>query len=232
MFLSLYHYCIIISISGKEAVRYREFFKCQHEYAVKTLSEKCSTNHDICQEKSRTKLEQSSKIPRKNGRNVKRRFDYRCIVHCNICWVSDACYKRHTYPGNVNKTVTVSGECPRNQPNQSFEKNCQSVLFGHQTHCLVSEGEFNFDLAEKKPDLAKMPDKWTKKCNLVRTFKKVVAEKIDQLVVELGAKLSYNSCIRAKEENYHRDYMQRFLSVVTVITSAINYKHFISLLWI
>ena len=56
----------------------------------------------------------------------------------------------------------------------------------------------------------------------------MVAGQTDQLVVELGAKLSYNSCIRAKEENYHRDYMQRFLSVVTVITSAINYKHFIS----
>ena len=65
-------------------------------------------------------------------------------------WVSDACYKRYTRPRNVNKTVSVG-----DQPNQSFERRRRSAPFVYQTHCLVYEGELNFDLAEKKPGAVK-----------------------------------------------------------------------------
>ena len=34
----------------------------------------------------------------------------------------NACQKHYTHPRNVNKTVTVTGRCTRDQPNQSFEK--------------------------------------------------------------------------------------------------------------
>ena len=48
------------------------------------------------------------------------------------------------------------------------------------------------------------------------------------LAVELAAKLSYASCIRAEEAKYHRDCMQRFLNVDTVIPVPVNYKNFAS----
>ena len=65
-------------------------------------------------------------------------------------WVSDACYKRYTRQRNVNKTVSVG-----DQPNQPFERRRRSAPFVYQTHCLVYEGELNFDLAEKKPGVVK-----------------------------------------------------------------------------
>ena len=37
-------------------------------------------------------------------------------------WVSDACYKHFALPGNVNKTVNVSGAFTGAQINHSFEK--------------------------------------------------------------------------------------------------------------
>ena len=58
------------------------------------------------------------------------------------------------------------------------------------------------------------------------TLRYVVAERTDPLAVELGAKLSYASCIHAEKTKYRRDCMQRFLSGVTVIQSPVNYKHF------
>ena len=48
------------------------------------------------------------------------------------------------------------------------------------------------------------------------------------LAVELAAKLSYASCIRAEEAKYHRDCIGRFLSSVTVIPGPVYYKHFAS----
>ena len=51
---------------------------------------------------------------------------------------------------------------------------------------------------------------------LRETLKKMVAERIDPLAVELVVKLSYTSCIRAEEAKYHRSCMKRFLSSVMV----------------
>ena len=61
-----------------------------------------------------------------------------------------------------------------------------------------------------------------------KTLKYVVAEGTDPLAVELAAKLSYASCIRAEEAKYRRDCMKRFLSGVTVYQGPVNYKHFAS----
>ena len=62
---------------------------------------------------------------------------------------------------------------------------------------------------------------------MYKTLKYVVAERTDPLAVELAAKLSYASCIRAEEAKHHRDCMQRFLSGVAVIPGQINYKHIV-----
>ena len=100
---------------------------------------------------------------------------------------------------------------------------------------MICEGELNFDLAEEKPDVAKYQIsevsiiiRKTSKCKLHETLKKVAVERTYLLAVELAAKLSYPSCIRAEETKYHRDCMQRFLSGVTVIRGPISYKHFFS----
>ena len=59
-------------------------------------------------------------------------------------------------------------------------------------------------------------------------LKKVVTERTDPLTVEFSVKLSYFSCICVEEEKYHRDCMQQLLSIVTVISGPISYKHLIS----
>ena len=56
----------------------------------------------------------------------------------------------------------------------------------------------------------------------------MVAERTDPLAIELAAKLSYASCIRAEEAKYHRDCIERFLSSVTVIPGPVYYKRFAS----
>ena len=131
--------------------------------------------------------------------------------------------------------MTVGDEYACDQPNQSFERHRQSASFSYQMHCLVCKGELNFDIAEKKPDAAKYLItevstiiRETRKCKLHEMLKKVVAERIDLLAVELAAKLSYTSCICAEVEKYYRDCMQRFLSGVTVIQGPIKYNHFVS----
>ena len=102
-------------------------------------------------------------------------------------------------------------------------------------HCLICEGDLNFGLAENKPDVAKYQISEvskiinkTRKLKFHEALKKVVAEGTDPLAVELAAKLSYASCIRAEETKYHRGCMQQFLSSVTIILGQINYKHFVS----
>ena len=87
----------------------------------------------------------------------------------------------------------------------------------------------------KKTWCSEIPDKWSEfnheeneEMQIARNVKNVVVERIDPLVVEVAAKLSYASCIRAEEAKYHKDCIQRFLSCVTVIPGPINYKHFIS----
>ena len=126
-------------------------------------------------------------------------------------WVSDACYKRYTHPRNVNNTVTVCDECAGDHPIQSFVRRRRSVPFVYRTHYSVCEGELNFDLAEKEPDVAKHQIsevstiiRKTRICKLHKTLKKVVAKRTDPLAVELAAKLSYASCICAEEAKYHR----------------------------
>ena len=37
-------------------------------------------------------------------------------------WLSDASYNRYVHTINVNKTMTISDKCTRDQPNQSFER--------------------------------------------------------------------------------------------------------------
>ena len=100
---------------------------------------------------------------------------------------------------------------------------------------MVCKGELNFYLGEKKSDVAKYQiskvstkTRKTRKCKLHKTLKYVVAEGTDPLAVELAAKLSYASCIRAEEAKYRRDCMKRFLSGVTVYQGPVNYKHFAS----
>ena len=68
-------------------------------------------------------------------------------------------------------------------------------------------------------------DKITKKRKLHETLKKVLLERTDPLGVEVAAKLSYAPCLRAYEAKYHRDFMQRFLSGVSVCTDTVYYKH-------
>ena len=111
-------------------------------------------------------------------------------------WVSDPCYKCYTHPRNVNKTVTVSDECAGDQPNQSFERRHWFATFGYRMHCLLCEGKLNFDIAQKKPDVAKYQIsavstiiRKTKKCILHKMLKKMVAERTDPLAVKLSAKL-------------------------------------------
>lgn len=70
-------------------------------------------------------------------------------------WVSDACYKCYTHPRNVNRTLTIGDECAGDQLNHSFRRRHWSSPFDYQKHGLVSEGGLSFDLAEKKPDVAK-----------------------------------------------------------------------------
>ena len=93
--------------------------------------------------------------------------------------------------------MSVGDECAGDQPNQSFERRRRSAPFGYRTHYLVCEGELNFDLAEKKPDVAKYQIsegstiiRKTRECKLHETLKKVVVERTDPLAVELAAKLS------------------------------------------
>ena len=135
--------------------------------------------------------------------------------------------------------MSVGDECAGDQPDQSFNRHRPSAPFGYRTHCLVCEGELNIDLAENKPDVAKYQinkvsqeneeiNRKTRKCKVRETLKKMIPERTDLLAVELAAKLSYASCIRAEKAKYHRDCMQRFLSGVTVIPGPVNYKHFAS----
>ena len=56
----------------------------------------------------------------------------------------------------------------------------------------------------------------------------MVVEGTDPLAVKLNAKLSYASCVRAKEAKYQRHCMYRFLSGVMVIPGPIKNKHFAS----
>ena len=105
--------------------------------------------------------------------------------------------------------MTVGHECAGDQPNQSFERRCQSAPFEYRTHCLVCESDLSFDFAEKKPDVAKYQIsavskivRKTRKWKLHVTLKKVAAKRTDPLVVELAAKLSYATCIRAEEVKY------------------------------
>ena len=67
--------------------------------------------------------------------------------------------------------------------------------------------------------------KKTRKCKLHETLRKVVARRTDPLGVELAAKLSYASSIRAEEAKYHKGCIQRFLRGVMVVPGPINYKH-------
>ena len=103
-------------------------------------------------------------------------------------FVSDACYKRHTHPRNVNKskTVTVGDECPGDQRNQSFERRCRSAPFGYR----MCEGDLNLDLAEKKSDVAKHQIsevstiiRKTMKCKLKEKLWKMFAGRTNLLAV-------------------------------------------------
>ena len=99
--------------------------------------------------------------------------------------------------------MTIGDDCAGDQPYQSFKRRHRSAPFGHWTHCLVYEGELNFDHAEKNPDVAKyqISEAITiiRERKLLETLKKVIAEWTDPLAVELAATFSYVSCIRAEE---------------------------------
>ena len=167
----------------------------------------CSTYHRVCEVKSGRKLgEKAQKSVGKAAETRKDDFIVAALSTVTSVWVSNACYKRYTDPRNVNKTVTSNGNCDRDQKNQSFERRHRSAPFGYRTHCLICEGELNFDLAEKKPDVAKYQISEvstiinkTKKCKLHERLKKAVAGRTVPLAVELAAKLSYASCIHAEE---------------------------------
>ena len=158
----------------------------------------CSTNNRVCKEKRGRRLgEKAQKSLVKAAETPKGGLITATLSTVSSVWVSDVCYKRNTDPRNVNKTVSVGDECAGDQPNQSFERCRRSAPFGYRTHYLVCKGELNFDLAEKKPDVAKYQIsegstiiRKTRKCKLHETLKKVVAERTDPLAVELAAKLS------------------------------------------
>ena len=158
----------------------------------------CSTNNRVCEEKRGRRLgEKAQKFLVKTAETPKDDLLTAAFSTVTSVWVSDACYNRYTHPRNVNKTVSVGDECAGDQPNQSFERRRRPAPFGYRTHYLVCEGELNFDLAEKKPDVAKYQIsegstiiRKTRKCKLHETLKKVVAERTDPLAVELAAKLS------------------------------------------
>ena len=128
--------------------------------------------------------------------------------------------------------MTDVDECARDQLDQSFERCCQSALFVYGIHFLVCKSKLNFDLAQKKRDIAKYQIsevstiiRKTSKCNLHKPLKTVAAEGTYSLAVKLATKLSYGSCICPEEAKYHRDCMQWFRSGATVIPSPIKYKH-------
>ena len=158
----------------------------------------CSTNNRVCKEKRGRRLgERAQKFLVKAAETPKDDLITATFSTVTSVWVSDACYNRYTHPRNVNKAVSVGDECAGDQPNQSFERRRRPAPFGYRTHYLVCEGELNFNLAEKKPDVAKYQIserstiiRKTRKCKLHETLKKVVAERIDPLAVELAAKLS------------------------------------------
>ena len=115
-----------------------------------------SPNHRACKEKrGKTLGEKAQKFVVKAAETWKSDLITASLSTVTSVWVSDACYKRYTHPRKVNKTVIVADECTEDQPNQPFERRRRSAPFGYWTHYLVCEGELNFDLAEKKPDVAK-----------------------------------------------------------------------------
>ena len=76
--------------------------------------------------------------------------------------------------------MAIGDDCAGDQPYQSFKRHHRSVPFGYRTHCLVYEGELNFDHAEKNPDVAKYliseVSTIIRECKLLETLKKVIAE--------------------------------------------------------
>ena len=146
-------------------------------------------------------------------------------------WVADACYKRYTDP----RSVPITNENAIPQQNQSFERRTRSSPFGFKTHCLICEEELDFERAAKRPDIARYQisevstiytqAKKSGKCMLQETLRDTVSQRSDPLAVEVAAKVSYASCIRAEEAKYHRDCMQRFLSGRTVTGPKFTHQH-------
>ena len=115
-----------------------------------------STNHCVCKEKSGRKLgEKAKKSFVKVAEMQKDDLITAALSIVTSVWLSDASYNRYVHTINVNKTMTISDKCTRDQPNQSFERWHRSAPFADRTHCLVCKGELNFDLTEIKADIAK-----------------------------------------------------------------------------
>ena len=99
---------------------------------------------------------------------------------------------------------------------------------GYQTYFLVYEGKVNFDVAEKKADVTKFKVsevstiiRKTRKCKLHETLKKLGCWKNCQRIYSRGiCEVILRFCICSEEEKCHKDFMEQFLTGVTVIPEA------------
>ena len=125
-------------------------------------------------------------------------------------WLSEKCYKQYTDTRRVNLS-TKNDECHL-QPNDSFERGGRHTPFDYKKHCLLCEKDLDFDLARKKPTVARdliseINTVIKKKCQIHETLKNIGSERKDPLSIEIIG--NYSSCIRSSGAKCHRDCMQR-----------------------